>query len=160
MDTFRMDRNYEGHHDDAWHGSPADGNVCNTCDDMKYNDCQRSSHLLCLRSICCHSVLMTDMNWGQLHVTSSGEKRPDLGGHVRVKISFHAKIYIQATSHIDSIFLSFSARVLRASQAKRSAACHGPRVSHRPGAQHNVQHQMIHLPSVARGSILPFIPCS
>lgn len=40
MDTFRMDRNHEGHHNDAWLGLPADGNVCNKCDDMKHNDCQ------------------------------------------------------------------------------------------------------------------------
>lgn len=155
-----MDRNHEGHHDDAWLGLPADGNVCNKCDDMKSMTANEAA-FLSLRSLCCHPVLITDMNRSQLRATSSYEKHPDLGGQVRVKLSLHAKIHIQAMSHIDSIFL-FVQRSRPQGVFRQSAQrlAHGPQVSHHPGAQHNVQHQMIHPPSVARASILLFIPCS
>ena len=108
-----------------------------------------------------YAILVTDMNWGQLHVTSSHEKHPDSGGQVRAKIFLHAKIHTQAMSHIDSIFpfvqrsrpQGVSGRALSGLPMDRWYSLH-------PEAQHNVQHQIIHLPSVARGSILPFIPCS
>ena len=35
-----MVRNHVRNHDDAWLDLPADGNVCNKCDDIEDNDCQ------------------------------------------------------------------------------------------------------------------------
>ena len=35
-----LESNHDKDHDGAWLSLPADGNVCNKCDDMKNDDCQ------------------------------------------------------------------------------------------------------------------------